>query len=132
MKVLFSNPPWWLEQFTINDNGASHDMCLAGIRAGSRWPHTIHTHSTPDNFIFGGYLPYPFFMGYATTYAARATGAQVVMRDSLALRATRPTSTICAKRTTAISSSSQRRPVGSTTARSSSRSRKWCRKPASS
>jgi hypothetical protein len=36
MKVLFSNPPWWLEQFTINDNGASHDMCLAGIRAGSR------------------------------------------------------------------------------------------------
>lgn len=86
MKVLFSNPPWWLEQFTINDNGASHDMCLAGIRAGSRWPHTIHTHSTPDNFIFGGYLPYPFFMGYATTYAARATGAEVVMRDSLALR----------------------------------------------
>ena len=86
MKVLFSNPPWWLEQFTINDNGASHDMCLAGIRAGSRWPHTIHTHSTPDNFIFGGYLPYPFFMGYATTYAARATGADVVMRDSLALR----------------------------------------------
>ena len=53
---------------------------------GSRWPHTIHTHSTPDKFIFGGYLPYPFFMGYATTYAARATGADVVMRDSLALR----------------------------------------------
>ncbi|EWY40339.1 Fe-S osidoreductase [Skermanella stibiiresistens SB22] len=86
MKVLFSNPPWWLEQVTVNTNGVSRDMCLAGIRAGSRWPHTIHTYSTPDNFVFGGYLPYPFFMGYATTFAAKATGADVVMRDSLALR----------------------------------------------
>jgi radical SAM superfamily enzyme YgiQ (UPF0313 family) len=86
MKVLFSNPPWWLEQQTVEIEGCAVPLCLAGIRAGSRWPHTIHTFSTPDNFRFGGYLPYPFFMGYATTYAAKMTGAEAVMRDSIALR----------------------------------------------
>lgn len=78
MKVLFSNPPWWVGQ-------AGH-YWVAGVRAGSRWPFTLPVPAAPDRFQFGGYLPYPFFMGYAATYAKKATGADVAFRDSLALR----------------------------------------------
>jgi len=78
MKVLFSNPPWW-----ENKEGA---YWRAGVRAGSRWPFTYLVRSSPDNFQFGDYLPYPFFMGYAATYAAQKTGADVRFRDSIALR----------------------------------------------
>jgi hypothetical protein len=42
--------------------------------------------SRPDEFSWGDYLPYPFFMGYAATYLRRATGAEVHFRDSIALR----------------------------------------------
>ena len=42
--------------------------------------------SCPDRFKPAGYLPYPFFMGYAATYAQRETGAQVDLRDSIATR----------------------------------------------
>ncbi len=78
MKVLFSNPPWWDSQC----NG----RWRAGVRAGSRWPFTYVGRSSPDHFVFGDYLPYPFFMGYAATYAARETGADVRFRDSIALK----------------------------------------------
>ena len=77
MKVLFSNPPWW----DIADN-----TLRCGVRAGSRWPFTMPANALPGDFKFGGYLPYPFFMGYAATYAAKATGADVRMWDSIALR----------------------------------------------
>src|SRR6185312_9435042 len=78
MKVLFSNPPWW--------EGQEGNLWRAGVRAGSRWPFTLLTDSQPDNFRLGGYLPYPFFMGYAASYLAKATGANVQFRDSIALR----------------------------------------------
>jgi radical SAM superfamily enzyme YgiQ (UPF0313 family) len=78
MKILFSNPPWWETQ----ENG----YWRAGVRAGSRWPFTYLVRSAPDQFQFGDYLPYPFFMGYATTYTREKTGAEVHFRDSIALR----------------------------------------------
>ncbi|HEY4174129.1 MAG TPA: radical SAM protein [Rhodopila sp.] len=87
MKVLFSNPPWWTDTGTgTGARGKQVPMFGAGVRAGSRWPFTQYITSPPDKFAFGNYLPYPFFMGYATTYAARETGADVVFRDSIALR----------------------------------------------
>jgi radical SAM superfamily enzyme YgiQ (UPF0313 family) len=42
----------------------------------------------PGQFGYGAYLPYPFFMGYAATYAARHIGAKIEFRDSIALRET--------------------------------------------
>lgn len=78
MKILFLNPPWW--------EGTPEGLRY-GIRAGSRWPFTAQAHCHPDRFSFGGYLPAPFFMQYAASYAQRAfPGAQVVLRDSIALR----------------------------------------------
>jgi radical SAM superfamily enzyme YgiQ (UPF0313 family) len=82
MKVLFSNPPWWERK----EGRLMKRRWRAGVRAGSRWPYTKLVHSRPDAFAFGDYLPYPFFMGYAATYARRATGADVRLRDSIALR----------------------------------------------
>lgn len=87
MKVLFSNPPWWTDTgYGTDARGNRVAVYGAGVRAGSRWPFTQNIASPPDQFAFGSYLPYPFFMGYATTYAARETGAEVVFRDSIALR----------------------------------------------
>jgi glycosyltransferase involved in cell wall biosynthesis/tRNA A37 methylthiotransferase MiaB len=82
MKVLFSNPPWWIE----NPEAIYTPSLLAGVRAGSRWPFTTAVRSKPGNYVFGDYLPYPFFLGAAATYLARETGASVAFRDSLALR----------------------------------------------
>ncbi|GAB6036787.1 hypothetical protein JCM15519_13460 [Fundidesulfovibrio butyratiphilus] len=79
MKVLFSNPPWW-------EDTSSAGPAVAGVRAGSRWPFTLAVRSRPDRPRFGDYLPYPFFLGAAATYAARHTQARVAFRDSLALR----------------------------------------------
>lgn len=76
MKILFSNPPWW----EVTDG-----YLRKGIRAGSRWPFTMHAPHEPDKFRFGGYLPFPFFLGYAASYTARELpGADVKMRDSIA------------------------------------------------
>ena len=87
MKVLFSNPPWWTESGMGSDGrGNAIPVYGAGVRAGSRWPFTQYIAAPPDQFQFGSYLPYPFFMGYAATYAARETGAEVLFRDSIALR----------------------------------------------
>ncbi|MBW4472822.1 MAG: radical SAM protein [Stenomitos rutilans HA7619-LM2] len=82
MKVLFSNPPWWESK----EGKFFHKKWRAGVRAGSRWPFTYLVSSSPDRFKFGDYLPYPFFMGYATTYVQKETGAEVHFRDSIALR----------------------------------------------
>jgi radical SAM superfamily enzyme YgiQ (UPF0313 family) len=78
MKVLFSNPPWW--------DGMQDGRYVGGVRAGSRWPFTMTLPTPPGQFAYGAYLPYPFFMGYAATYAARHAGADVCFRDSIALR----------------------------------------------
>ncbi|MEM6450157.1 MAG: radical SAM protein [Cyanobacteria bacterium P01_D01_bin.105] len=81
MKVLFSNLPWWEEK----KRTISRRRWRSGVRAGSRWPFTQMVKSSPDKFVFGDYLPYPFFMGYAVTYAKQKTDAEVVFRDSIAL-----------------------------------------------
>lgn len=41
--------------------------------------------SQPGNFVFGKYIPYPMFMGYATTYAKKHTDAEILFRDSVVL-----------------------------------------------
>jgi radical SAM superfamily enzyme YgiQ (UPF0313 family) len=87
MKVLFSNPPWWGESVQYADAaGRPATAYVAGVRAGSRWPFTHHISHGPDEYKFGSYLCYPFFMGYATTYVGKMTGAEVVFRDSIATR----------------------------------------------
>lgn len=82
MKVLFSNAPWWEGLY----GDPPTQFWRAGVRAGSRWPFTSYVRSAPDCFRPREYVPYPYFMGYATTYAARETGADVRFRDSIALR----------------------------------------------
>jgi radical SAM superfamily enzyme YgiQ (UPF0313 family) len=82
MKILFSNPPWW----ETRERHRFGRRWRAGVRAGSRWPFTYLGRSAPDSFKFGDYLPYPFFMGYATTYVKKHTGEDVRLRDSVALR----------------------------------------------
>ena len=87
MRVLFSNPPWWskCDNIVLKD-GNTDIQCYGGVRAGSRWPFTFLHRSIPDRYIFGDYTPYPFFMGYAATYVARYTNANVIFRDSIALK----------------------------------------------
>jgi anaerobic magnesium-protoporphyrin IX monomethyl ester cyclase len=46
MKIVLANLPWIVEERT-------------GVRAGSRWPHVKFIEE-------GDYLPYPFFLGYAS------------------------------------------------------------------
>lgn len=80
MRILFSNPPWF--ETEAHATGA---ILRQGIRAGSRWPFTRHASHAPDQFQFGGYLPFPFFMGHAASYTQREfPDAQVVFRDSIA------------------------------------------------
>ena len=91
MRVLFSNPPWWQElKDVLGSDGHIHRVQMSGVRAGSRWPHSRMSPRTPDNFVFGAYLPYPFFMGYAATYLKKMSGADVVFRDSVALAESYP------------------------------------------
>jgi len=91
VKVLFSNPPWWTDITSATDSaGRQFPVYGTGVRAGSRWPFTTQVATPPDHFAFGGYLPYPFFMGYAATYARKMTGTQVLFRDSIALRDSYP------------------------------------------
>jgi radical SAM superfamily enzyme YgiQ (UPF0313 family) len=58
----------------------------AGVRAGSRWPFTYQSLSLPGWRAPFEYLPMPFFMTYAASYVAKQTGAEVVLRDSIARR----------------------------------------------
>jgi len=87
LKVLFSNPPWWGETKVFMDQTTGRRVLryTAGIRAGSRWPFTFLL-PTPPDFTDVNIQPYPFFMGYATTYVANRTNANVTLRDSIALR----------------------------------------------
>jgi len=80
VKVLFSNPPWWIKKSWM------FGRWIAGVRAGSRWPFTLKVWSRPDLYVFGDYTPYPFFMGYATTYLESKTNAEVIFRDSIAIK----------------------------------------------
>jgi radical SAM superfamily enzyme YgiQ (UPF0313 family) len=82
LKALFSNPPWWERK----EGPLFKRRWRAGVRAGSRWPFTRRVRSSPGRYVFGDYLPYPFFLGYAATYARKATEADVRFRDSVALR----------------------------------------------
>jgi radical SAM superfamily enzyme YgiQ (UPF0313 family) len=84
MKALFANPPWWEGIEKHEESGERRWRC--GVRAGSRWPHTILVRSAPDRLAYKEYLPYPFFLGFAATYAQRETDADVTFRDSIALR----------------------------------------------
>lgn len=76
MKILFANPPW----FEVD---AKNGNLRKGVRAGSRWPNTFPARSKHDQFTEGVYAPYPFFLGYAASYAARETGVDVILRDSI-------------------------------------------------
>ncbi|MEO5330619.1 MAG: radical SAM protein [Magnetococcus sp. YQC-5] len=87
MKILFANPPWWVSQTPLElTPQEEHSLLNAGVRCGSRWPFTAEGRSSPDHFVFGSYLPYPFFMGYAASYVQKHVGVTVCLRDSIALR----------------------------------------------
>ncbi len=88
-RILFSNPPWWVSSQPCRLSAWERlSLGEAGVRAGSRWPYTYRGWSRPGFRFRGDYAPYPFFMGYAATYVAKATGADVVLRDSIAVRET--------------------------------------------
>ena len=84
MSILFSNPPWW-------ENKESRGFLRKkrwrrGVRSGSRWPFTYLGRCTPDNSRAKDYIPYPYFLGYATSYVANNIGENnVYFRDSIAL-----------------------------------------------
>lgn len=83
LRILFSNPPHWAEEKPQNGTGES--ILRGGIRAGSRWPFTRRSPYAPDRFIWGSYLPFPFFLGYAASWAQRAFPKdEVMLRDSIA------------------------------------------------
>ena len=84
MSILFSNPPWW-------ENKESRGFLRKkrwrrGVRSGSRWPFTYLGRCTPDNSRAKDYIPYPYFLGYATSYVANNIGENnVYFRDSIAI-----------------------------------------------
>ena len=63
LKVLLANMPW-------------RKAGMAGVRAGSRWPHI----KDPSE---GGYLPFPFFLAYAASLL-RSRGIQASVMDAIA------------------------------------------------
>jgi len=63
MKVLLVNPPWVV-------GGRK------GVRAGSRWPHL----KIPEE---EGYMPYPFFLGYASSLL-KVNNFEVKVIDAIA------------------------------------------------
>src|SRR6185369_14245538 len=63
MTILFSNPPMWQIE-----RAGEQQFLRGGIRAGSRWPFTRRSPYKPDEFRFGSYMPYPFFLGSAAAY----------------------------------------------------------------
>ena len=84
MAILFSNPPWW--EGKESRGFLRKKRWRRGVRAGSRWPFTYQGRCTPDNPRAHDYIPYPFFLGYATTYAEKYLGKnKVFFRDSIAL-----------------------------------------------
>lgn len=76
MKILFSNTPWWVQD---------GDKLRKGTRCGSRWPFTSEAPHFPDQFRFGGYSPFPFFMAHAAAHTQMLMPDSVVeIRDSIA------------------------------------------------
>jgi hypothetical protein len=71
-RILFSNPPWWVSAKPCSLSWQELLLRKAGVRAGSRWPFTYEGKSTPGHRVASDYMPYPFFMGYAATYVAKA------------------------------------------------------------
>ncbi len=85
--ILFSNPPWWdgNREITLPD-GRRVAAWTGGVRAGSRWPHTDEVIGAPDAISFGRYMPYPFFLGGAASWArGKLDGKGVAFRDSIAM-----------------------------------------------
>ncbi len=76
-KVIFANGPWFSKD--------ANNGLLKGVRAGSRWPNQYNAMCKPDTWCEGQYVPYPIWMGHAATYCAKHTGANVLLRDSIAL-----------------------------------------------
>ncbi len=84
MSILFSNPPWW--EGKESRGWFRRKRWRRGIRAGSRWPFTSLNKSRPDKRHIKDYTPYPYFLGYATTYAQKQIGKnEVFFRDSIGL-----------------------------------------------
>lgn len=84
MSILFSNPPWW--EGKVSRGLFRKKRWRRGVRSGSRWPFTYLGRCTPDNPRVNDYIPYPFFLGYATSYAQREINEKnVFFRDSIAL-----------------------------------------------
>lgn len=82
-RVLFSNPPWWQADWSnaVDDTPSLRQ----GIRAGSRWPFTRPAAYAPNQFRFGAYLPFPFFLAHAAGYTQHVMPDSVVaIRDSIA------------------------------------------------
>ncbi len=69
MKVLLTNPPWIFKQYGLWG-------WRIGVRAGSRWPFSVRGKAL-------GYIPYPGFMGYATTYL-QSQGVEAIFYDAVA------------------------------------------------
>ncbi len=78
MTILFANPPWW-----SIDRDSNGPFIRGGIRAGSRWPFTRRSQYMPDRFLFGTYMPFPFFLASAAAYVKRFED-YVEIRDSIA------------------------------------------------
>lgn len=68
-EVVICNQPWY-----YYDNGWRF-----GVRAGSRWPHTL---TRP-----GGYKPFPFFLAYAQSWLMHL-GIESVFIDAITMRMT--------------------------------------------
>jgi len=84
MSIFFSNPPWW--EGKESRGFFKKKRWRRGVRAGSRWPFTYLGRCAPDSPRAKDYIPYPFFLGYATTFVGREIGDnQVYFRDSIAL-----------------------------------------------
>ena len=84
MSILFSNPPWWEKK--ESRGFLRKKRWRRGVRAGSRWPFTYLGRCYPDNSRAKDYIPYPYFLGYATTYTSKLIGEKkVYFRDSIAL-----------------------------------------------
>lgn len=70
MRALFANPPWDVPG-------------RRAVRGGSRWPHSYAVHPSAVKT----YLPYPFFLGYAATYAQQQLpDASIHFHDSILMQ----------------------------------------------
>ena len=88
MSIFFSNPPWWegKESRPGWKKWFRSKRWRRGVRAGSRWPLTMVNKSRPNKRHPKDYTPYPYFLGYAATYARDKIGKEnVFFRDSIGI-----------------------------------------------